>query len=187
VPVDLNRKYLPSITSLFSYHTTYNTIVQTVTSLENKLNEVSIQKSHGLVLQLRRDIWKVNNTTYSHNSQLGLQIFNQLHWMASWRFYWQQSCYRYHQSEREQPLIADGLDSQGLYWSIILVTSFAIFLMNRYLLISSSVSDILHHLAIFNTSLISLLPVFHTEDAICITAFGLSFLINLSAIPSNSS
>ena len=55
------------------------------------------------------------------------------------------------------------------------------------LFMSSSVSAGLHNFAIFKTSLISLLPVFQTEDAICITAFGCSFLINLSAIPSNSS
>jgi hypothetical protein len=33
----------------------------------------------------------------------------------------------------------------------------------------------------------SLLPVFHTEEAICITAFGCSFLIILTDIASNSS
>ena len=43
------------------------------------------------------------------------------------------------------------------------------------LLISFSPSDRLHNLAIFKTSLISLLPVFHTEEAICIIVFWGSF------------
>ena len=41
--------------------------------------------------------------------------------------------------------------------------------------------------SIFKTSLISLLPVFHTDEAICITAFGCNFLIILTDIASNSS
>jgi hypothetical protein len=45
----------------------------------------------------------------------------------------------------------------------------------------SSPSDGLHNLAIFNTSLMSLLPIFHIDEAICITTVGCSFLINLSA------
>jgi hypothetical protein len=52
---------------------------------------------------------------------------------------------------------------------------------------SSSPSTGLHNLAIFNTSLISLLPVFHADEAICITALGGSFLIILTDIASNSS
>jgi hypothetical protein len=53
------------------------------------------------------------------------------------------------------------------------------------LVISSSVSAGLNNLAIFKTSLISLLPVFHTDDAICITMFGGKFLIVLTDIDSN--
>jgi hypothetical protein len=45
----------------------------------------------------------------------------------------------------------------------------------------------LHSFAIFRTSLISLLSIFQTDEATSITTFGCSFLINLSAIPSNSS
>jgi hypothetical protein len=39
------------------------------------------------------------------------------------------------------------------------------------LLMSSSVSVGLHNLAMFSTSLISLLPVFQTDEATCITVF----------------
>src|SRR5919202_1975951 len=55
------------------------------------------------------------------------------------------------------------------------------------LLMSSSESLGLHNLAIFNTSLMSLLPVFQTDEAICIIALRFSFLIILTDIASNSS
>src|SRR5690242_10551820 len=55
------------------------------------------------------------------------------------------------------------------------------------LVMSSSTSDGLHNLAIFKTSLISLLPDFHTEDAICIIVFWGNLLIILTDIASNSS
>ncbi len=45
----------------------------------------------------------------------------------------------------------------------------------------------LHNLAILRTSLTSLLPVFHTDQAMCITAFWCNFLIILTEIASNSS
>ena len=42
-------------------------------------------------------------------------------------------------------------------------------------------------MAIFKTSLISLLPVFHIDEAICITVFWGNLLIILKDIASNSS
>ena len=51
------------------------------------------------------------------------------------------------------------------------------------LFMSSSVSVALHNLAIFNTSLMSLLPIFQTEQAICITVFGCSLLTILMLFP----
>jgi hypothetical protein len=42
---------------------------------------------------------------------------------------------------------------------------------------SSSVSARLHNLAIFKTSLISLLPVLQTDEAICIMVFCGNFLL----------
>jgi hypothetical protein len=51
---------------------------------------------------------------------------------------------------------------------------------------SSSTSAGLHNLAILRKSLISLLPDFQTDDAICITMFGGKFLIILTDIDSNS-
>ena len=47
--------------------------------------------------------------------------------------------------------------------------------MDMSLVISSSVSDILDNFAIFKTSLISLLPVFHTDEAIVLQRFDLIF------------
>src|SRR5512133_56986 len=54
------------------------------------------------------------------------------------------------------------------------------------LVISSSLSDGLHNVAIFKTSLISLLPDFHTDEAICITVFWGNLLTILVDISSNS-
>ena len=48
------------------------------------------------------------------------------------------------------------------------------------LFMSSSVSDWLHNFAIFRTSLVSLLTVFQTEEAMCITTFWGSFLTILT-------
>jgi hypothetical protein len=49
--------------------------------------------------------------------------------------------------------------------------------MDMSLFMSSSVSAGLLSFEIFKTSLISLLPVFHIAEAICITMFWGSFLI----------
>ena len=49
--------------------------------------------------------------------------------------------------------------------------------MAMSLFMSTSVSAGLHNLAIFKTSLISLLPVFQTDEAICIMVFSGNFLI----------